>query len=120
MSKTKPQNILFLGTDDIEIDEPNPPIIKTSTSSPDVKNKQKGKSLSQNMYHILTTKISDSFFLLPADKLRDREKLFEGGTNKDDVKPRLRTPEEIMAAYRKTGVVLSCPSSLSCINELNY
>ncbi|KAL9315324.1 hypothetical protein ACSQ67_016325 [Phaseolus vulgaris] len=71
-------NKVELDIDDIEIDEPNPPISKTSTSSPDVKNKQK-------------------------DKLRDREKLFEGGTNKDDVKPRLRTPEEIMAAYRKTG-----------------
>ncbi|KAK7373911.1 hypothetical protein VNO80_07331 [Phaseolus coccineus] len=71
-------NKVELDIDDIEIDEPNPPITKTSTSSPDVKNKQK-------------------------DKLRDREKLFEGGTNKDDVKPRLRTPEEIMAAYRKTG-----------------
>ncbi|XP_047152766.1 uncharacterized protein LOC124824377 [Vigna umbellata] len=71
-------NKVELDIDDIEIDEPNPPITKSSTSSPDVKNKQK-------------------------DKLRDREKLFEGGTNKDDVKPRLRTPEEIMAAYRKTG-----------------
>ncbi|CAJ1806225.1 unnamed protein product [Sphenostylis stenocarpa] len=67
-----------LDIDDIEIDEPNPPMTKASTSSPDVKNKQK-------------------------EKLGDREKLFEGGTNKDDVKPRLRTPEEIMAAYRKTG-----------------
>ncbi|KAF7825527.1 Syntaxin-binding protein 5 [Senna tora] len=36
------------------------------------------------------------------DKLTDREKLFQGGTN-DDVKPRLRTPEEIIATYRKTG-----------------
>lgn len=75
------------------------------------------------MHHTLTTKISNSFFLLHADKLRDREKLFEGATNKDDVKPRLRTPEEIMAAYRKTGVMLSYSSSLSFntigINELN-
>ncbi|TKY65816.1 Syntaxin-binding protein 5 [Spatholobus suberectus] len=66
-----------LDIDDIEIDEPSQPITKASTSSPDVKNKQK-------------------------DKL-DREKLFEGGTNNDDIKPRLRTPEEIMATYRKTG-----------------
>jgi len=64
------------------------------------------------MYHILHAKISDSFLIFPADKLRDREKLFEGGTTKDDVKPRLRTPEEIMAAYRKTGVILSCPYSV--------
>ncbi|KAH1199343.1 Syntaxin-binding protein 5 [Glycine max] len=64
-----------LDIDDIEIDEPIP---KASTSSPDAKNKQK-------------------------DKLQDREKLFEGGTNNDDIKPRLRTPEEIMATYRKTG-----------------
>jgi len=61
----------------------------------------------QNIYYILTTKISDSFFLLPADKLQDREKLFEGGTNNDDLKPRLRKPEEIMATYRKTEVMLS-------------
>ncbi|KAL2958014.1 hypothetical protein AAZX31_18G183100 [Glycine max] len=40
---------------------------------------------------------------LDIDKLQDREKLFEGGTNNDDIKPRLRTPEEIMATYRKTG-----------------
>ncbi|KAL5162025.1 hypothetical protein HKD37_07G019211 [Glycine soja] len=66
-----------LDIDDIEIDEPHQPIPKASTSSPDVKNKQK-------------------------DKLQDREKLFEGGTNNDDLKPRLRKPEEIMATYRKT------------------
>ncbi|KAK7294709.1 hypothetical protein RJT34_17602 [Clitoria ternatea] len=67
-----------LDIDDIEIDEP---VIKASTpssTSPDVENKQK-------------------------DKLGDRQKLFEGGSNNDDIKPRLRTPEEIMAAYRKTG-----------------
>ncbi|WJX82145.1 hypothetical protein P8452_64941 [Trifolium repens] len=64
-----------LDIDDIQIDEPK---TTASTSSPDVKNKQK-------------------------DKLQnDRDKLFHGGTN-DDVKPRVRTPEEIMAAYRKTG-----------------
>ncbi|KAK7339895.1 hypothetical protein VNO77_20581 [Canavalia gladiata] len=69
-----------LDIDDIQIDDE--PAIKastsSSTSSPDIKNKQK-------------------------DKLQDREKLFEGGTNNDDIKPRLRTPEEIMATYRKTG-----------------
>ncbi|MED6149177.1 hypothetical protein PIB30_059962 [Stylosanthes scabra] len=65
---------LELDIDDIEIDEP---ITEVSTSSPNVKNKQK-------------------------DNLREREKLFEGATS-DDVKPRLRTPEEIMATYRKTG-----------------
>ncbi|KAI5429454.1 hypothetical protein KIW84_034161 [Lathyrus oleraceus] len=64
-----------LDIDDIQIDEPK---IVASTSSPDVKNKQK-------------------------DKLQnDREKLFHGGSN-DDVKPKIRTAEEIMAAYRKTG-----------------
>jgi len=52
LSKTKPQNIMYLGTDDIEIDEPNPPITKTSTSSPDVKNKQKGKSLSKHVSYL--------------------------------------------------------------------
>jgi hypothetical protein len=65
------------------------------------------------LYHILITKISNIFFLLLVDKLQnDRDKLFHGGTN-DDVKPRVRTPEEIMAAYRKTGVMLSCFSFLS-------
>ncbi|XP_061348834.1 uncharacterized protein LOC133294202 isoform X2 [Gastrolobium bilobum] len=64
-----------LDIDDIEIDEPE---TKASTSSPDVKNKQKDK------------------------KLHDREKLLQGGTN-DEIKPRLRTPEEIIATYRKTG-----------------
>ncbi|XP_058761940.1 uncharacterized protein LOC131635341 [Vicia villosa] len=64
-----------LDIDDIQIDEPK---IVASTSSPDVKNKHK-------------------------DKLQnDREKLFQGGTN-EDVKPKIRTAEEIMAAYRKTG-----------------
>ncbi|KAK7395097.1 hypothetical protein VNO78_15639 [Psophocarpus tetragonolobus] len=71
-------NEVELDIDDIEIDEPYQPITKASTSSPDVKNKHK-------------------------DKLQDREKLFEGGTNNDDIKPRLRTPEEIMVTYRKTG-----------------
>ncbi|XP_027931991.1 uncharacterized protein LOC114187817 [Vigna unguiculata] len=32
----------------------------------------------------------------------------EGGTNKDDVKPKFRTLEEIMVDYRKIRVVLSC------------
>ena len=36
--------MLYCGTDDIEVDEP---ITEASTSSPDVKNKQKGKSLSK-------------------------------------------------------------------------
>lgn len=71
-----------LDIDDIQIDEPQ---TTASTSSPDVKNKQKDKSQS------------------------DREKLFQGGTN-DDVKPRVRTPEEIMAAYRKTGDAASVAS----------
>ncbi|KAL5058144.1 hypothetical protein RYX36_029748 [Vicia faba] len=60
---------------ELDIDEPK---TVASTSSPNVKNKQK-------------------------DKLQnDREKLFQGGSN-DDVKPKIRTAEEIMAAYRKTG-----------------
>ncbi|KAI4353370.1 hypothetical protein L6164_002328 [Bauhinia variegata] len=63
-----------LDIDDIEIDEPQP---VASSSSIDVRDTQK-------------------------DKLRDREKLFQGGTS-DDVKPRLRTPQEIIATYRKAG-----------------
>lgn len=43
--------MLYFGTDDIEIDEPHQPIPKASTSSPDVKNKQKGKSLSKHILH---------------------------------------------------------------------
>ena len=38
-----------------------------------------------------------------AEKGTERERLFEGGS--DDVKPRLRTPEEIMAAYGKARVM---------------
>lgn len=57
----------------------------------------------QNLFQNLTV-ISDSFFVFrAADKLQDREKLFQGGTD-DDVKPKVRTAEEIRAAYRKTGV----------------
>ncbi|XP_019450333.1 PREDICTED: uncharacterized protein LOC109352642 isoform X2 [Lupinus angustifolius] len=67
-------NEVELDIDDIEIDEPIP---KVSTSSKNVKNKQK-------------------------DKLSDREKLFQGGT-KDDITPRVRTREEILATYKKTG-----------------
>ncbi|XP_060674282.1 uncharacterized protein LOC107430890 isoform X2 [Ziziphus jujuba] len=59
--------------DDIEIDDPQP---VGSTSSHDLKNVNKGKE-------------------------SERERLFEGGT--DDIKPRLRTPQEIMAKYRKAG-----------------
>lgn len=70
-----------LDIDDIQIDEP---VTKASTSSPGVKNKQK-------------------------DKLQDREKLFQGGTD-DDVKPKVRTAEEIRAAYRKTGDASSAAS----------
>ncbi|XP_004514218.1 uncharacterized protein [Cicer arietinum] len=70
------EKVVELDIDDIHIDEP---VTMPSTSSPDVKNKQK-------------------------DKLRsDRDKLFQGGTNNDDVTPRVRTAEEIIAAYRKTG-----------------
>ncbi|CAL0302627.1 unnamed protein product [Lupinus luteus] len=63
-----------LDIDDIVIDEPIP---KVSTSSKNAKNKQK-------------------------DKLSDREKLLQGGT-KDDITPRVRTREEILATYKKTG-----------------
>lgn len=38
-----------------------------------------------------------------ADKESDRERLFQGGTG--DVNPRVRTPQEIRAAYRKAGVI---------------
>ncbi|GMN40348.1 hypothetical protein TIFTF001_009573 [Ficus carica] len=60
-----------LDIDDIEIDEP-PPVASTSSADAKNMNKEKGS---------------------------ERERLFEGGS--DDVKPRLRTPEEIMAAYGK-------------------
>lgn len=52
-----------------------------------------------------TTLISLIFFVfLPADKLTDRDKLLQGGS-KDDIKPRMRTAEEIRATYRKTEVM---------------
>ncbi|XP_059428888.1 uncharacterized protein LOC132162629 isoform X1 [Corylus avellana] len=62
-----------LNIDDIEIDEPLP---MASTSSDDSKN-------------------------IKREKGTEREKLFQGGT--DDSKPRIRTPEEIIATYRKAG-----------------
>lgn len=45
-------------------------------------------------------------FTLYAEKGSERERLFDGGTGTDDIKPRLRTPQEIMAKYRKAGVML--------------
>ncbi|XP_030925506.1 uncharacterized protein LOC115952465 isoform X1 [Quercus lobata] len=62
-----------LNIDDIEIDEPLP---AASSSSHDFQN-------------------------IKTEKGTERERLFQGGT--DDTKPRLRTPEEIMATYRKAG-----------------
>lgn len=38
-----------------------------------------------------------------AEKGSEKERLLHGET--DDIKPRLRTPQEIMAAYRKAGVM---------------
>lgn len=43
------------------------------------------------------------FFVYAIDEEMEREKLFHGATS--DVKPRLRTAEEIRAQYRKTGVI---------------
>ncbi|KAI9115963.1 hypothetical protein K1719_012893 [Acacia pycnantha] len=77
-----PDNEVELNIDDIEIDEP--PVTEGSTSSIDVISTQK-------------------------DKLTDRDKLLQGGTN-DDIKPRMRTPEEIRATYRKTGDAASAAS----------
>ncbi|PON51137.1 WD repeat containing protein [Parasponia andersonii] len=65
------QEAVELNIDDIEIDEPLP---IASTSTEDLKNVKKEKG-------------------------SERERLFKGGT--DDVKPRVRTPQEIMAAYGK-------------------
>ncbi|XP_054783752.1 uncharacterized protein LOC129290785 isoform X2 [Prosopis cineraria] len=75
-----PDNEVELNIDDIEIDEPP---TEGSTSSIDV-SRQK-------------------------DKLTDRDKLLQGGTN-DDIKPRMRTPEEIRATYRKTEDAASAAS----------
>ncbi|XP_028760928.1 uncharacterized protein LOC114719585 isoform X2 [Neltuma alba] len=78
---TVSDNEVELNIDDIEIDEP---LTEGSTSSIDVRSKQK-------------------------DNLTDRDKLLQGGTN-DDVKPRMRTPEEIRATYRKAGDASSAAS----------
>ncbi|KAJ4977644.1 hypothetical protein NE237_008424 [Protea cynaroides] len=72
---TDDQEIGELDIDDIQIDEPEP---VASTSSHQGKNDKK-------------------------DKETERQKLFEGGTA--DQKPRLRTPEEIIAKYRHGGDV---------------
>ncbi|KAF6147020.1 hypothetical protein GIB67_036739 [Kingdonia uniflora] len=65
--------VLSFNIDDIQIDEP---IHVTATST------HKGKTDKK-------------------DRETEREKLFQGATA--DTKPRLRTPEEIMAKYRKAG-----------------
>ncbi|XP_041023794.1 uncharacterized protein LOC121264600 [Juglans microcarpa x Juglans regia] len=70
---TDDQEELELNIDDIEIDEPIP---TASTSSHDSMN-------------------------IKTEQGTERERLFQGGT--DDTKPRIRTPEEIVATYRKAG-----------------
>ncbi|XP_043724332.1 uncharacterized protein LOC122671267 isoform X2 [Telopea speciosissima] len=72
---TNDQEVVELDIDDIEIDEPKP---VASTSSHQGKNDKK-------------------------DAETDRQKLFEGGTV--DLKPRVRTREEIIAKYRHGGDV---------------
>ncbi|KAL5550468.1 hypothetical protein UlMin_000644 [Ulmus minor] len=67
------QEHVELNIDDIEIDEA-PPV--ASTSSNDLRPIKKGKG-------------------------SERERLLEGGSGADDVEPRVRTPQEIMAAYGK-------------------
>lgn len=67
------EEVVELNIDDIEIDEPSLPT--ATTSSQDVKHMKR-------------------------EKWSEREQLL-GAT--DDMKPKLRTPEEIMAKYRKAG-----------------
>lgn len=67
------EEVVELNIDDIEIDEPSLPT--ATTSAQDVKNMKR-------------------------EKRSEREQLL-GAT--DDMKPKLRTPEEIMAKYRKAG-----------------
>ncbi|XP_058207273.1 uncharacterized protein LOC131320562 isoform X1 [Rhododendron vialii] len=69
------QEVVVLGIDDIDIDEPAP---VTSSSH---KRESKGKDI--------------------ADKETERGKLFEGGST--GIEPRMRTAEEIRAKYRKDG-----------------
>lgn len=68
------QEAVELNIDDIEIDDEPLPVESTS---------------------------SHEFQNIKIEKGTERERLFQGGT--DDTKPRLRTPEEIMATYRKAG-----------------
>lgn len=44
-----------------------------------------------------------TFLFFSADKETEREKLFEGSNT--DVKPKTRTPAEIIAKYRSAGVI---------------
>uniref|UniRef100_A0A2N9H7E9 V-SNARE coiled-coil homology domain-containing protein n=1 Tax=Fagus sylvatica TaxID=28930 RepID=A0A2N9H7E9_FAGSY len=71
---TDNQEAVELNIDDIEIDDEPLPVESTS---------------------------SHEFQNIKIEKGTERERLFQGGT--DDTKPRLRTPEEIMATYRKAG-----------------
>ncbi|XP_058214553.1 uncharacterized protein LOC131326025 isoform X2 [Rhododendron vialii] len=70
---TQNQEVVEVSIDDIEIDEPVP-VASTSTNKPEKNQKEKGG---------------------------ERGRLLNGGSA--DIKPRLRTPEEIMATYRKAG-----------------
>ncbi|KAI8564240.1 hypothetical protein RHMOL_Rhmol03G0166700 [Rhododendron molle] len=69
------QEVIVLGIDDIDLDEPAP---VTPSSH---KRESKGKDI--------------------ADKETERGKLFEGGST--GIEPRMRTAEEIRAKYRKDG-----------------
>ncbi|XP_057947771.1 uncharacterized protein LOC131143469 [Malania oleifera] len=75
-SSTSIQETTDLNIDDIEIDEPTS---TASTSCLSVKDNKREKG-------------------------SERERLFQGGSAESaDTKPRLRTPEEIIATYRKAG-----------------
>lgn len=86
--------------DDIEIDEP---VEVVSTSSHLGKSTSKGTVCCVLLVDYLLHFSSEIYMTCPTDKISERERLFEDATS--DTKPRLRTHEEIIAKYRKTGVI---------------
>ena len=88
-------------TDDLEIDEPLSVVSSSSKSDNERKGIKKFSGIVQ--LSSLFTGLTSSATL--SDKETERQRLFEGSST--DTKPRMRTREEIIAKYRKAGVISS-------------
>ncbi|KAI4372923.1 hypothetical protein MLD38_011103 [Melastoma candidum] len=90
-SSFAPDHVIELNIDDIEIDEPVAPAPSSSS--------QQTKPMP-----------------VKRDERSDRERLFEGANA--DMQPRMRTREEIIAKYRKTGAKDASAAALQAKNKL--